>query len=326
MKTQLNTLITFLLLFIPTLTFSQENASLETRIDSLNIEMESLKQKLIIKDSPFKLAIGASFDFLSGTSPTDLYYDINYFIPSLWNDDSSSFFKRIGVDFLFKQTRVFGDSTQLNLLQDPKAFSSINADTLLAEQYSLQRTIKTRRENLGIFIDPTFKLRPNLYLVGHLEGVVQKETVIHDDIFMGIDSTITIPINSYIEPTNKLRNVEEGLKSSPRQAQFYGFYGAGILFDFTIKNINIRLKPILGIVNDNNFETKIDKKENRKGFYYMTLQIREKNTGIKLGGAIRNTVNLTYSNRALISPAPQYSIFLSKEFSLKKLGEFINSK
>ncbi|MBK7407375.1 MAG: hypothetical protein IPJ40_04350 [Saprospirales bacterium] len=53
-------------------------------------------------------------------------------------------------------------------------------------------------------------------------------------------------------------------------------------------------------------------------FYHISIQITENNTGIKIGGEVRS---LFKSDNF-----PNYSIFLSKQFSLSKLGEFITSK
>lgn len=321
MKYTLYTLLFALNIITPCISFSQVEKKVDTisvQIKNLQTKIDSLNQQLKVKDGPFKLSIGASFDFLSGTSKTDLYYDLNFFIPEIWKNDSNKFWKNVGLDFSFYQTRLFGDSIFLSLEQEPKKFGTLNSDTLLAEKYTLSRERKTTLENMGIFLSPTYKIRPNLYALLHFEGIIQGETVYFNDTFTEIDSTLKIALIDYKDPTNPLRKIQQGEKISVRKNDFRGFLGIGFLLDFTVTDVNFRLKPVFGYMKNKPW-IRNPREENVEGkFYDISIQIIEKNTGIKLGGEVRNLFD-TDDN-------PNYSIFLSKNFSLSKLGEFIKSK
>lgn len=305
----------------PNTSFSQVEEKVDTlteKIKNLQQKIDSLNEQLKVKDSPFKLSIGASFDFLSGQSKTDLYYDINFFVPEIWKGDPSKFWNNLGLDFSFYQTRLFGDSTFLNLEQDPKSFGMLNPDTILAEKYTLSRERKTTLENIGIFVSPTYKLRPNLYAMFHFEGIIQGETVYLNDTYTDVDSTLKIAKLDYKEPTSALRKIKPGEKKSERKNDFRGFLGLGFMLDFTLSDVNFRLKPVVGYMKNKPW-IKNPREGNVEGMFYdLSIQIIEKNTGIKLGGEVRNLFKT--------DDFPNYTIFLSKQFSLNKLGEFITSK
>lgn len=181
-----------------------EPDSMQLVLQDLKTQIDSLKKALAIVENPFKISVGASFDFFSGASATDLYYDVNFFLPSLWDEEKhGKGWSRIGIDFMFYQARLFGDSTTLNLPQRPRRFG-MDQDTVLAESYTLNRFRQTTIENTGIYINPTFKLKDHLYAFAIFESVLQRETVTFNDQFSDIDSTLRILNTEYEAPLKAL--------------------------------------------------------------------------------------------------------------------------
>ncbi|MEN0047261.1 MAG: hypothetical protein AAF806_09400, partial [Bacteroidota bacterium] len=220
---------------------------LAVKIDSLESKIDSLNDMLKTKTNPFKVAIGASFDFIDGSSTTDLYYDVNFFIPSIWEDDKKLFWKKLGLDASFYQTRLFGDSTIIRLPQAPRAFQDFNEDTLRAESYTLLRNRKTTLKNTGIYISPTFELKKYLHAILYVEGLIQEEVVTFNDEFTDIDSTLLIPKNIYVEPDSPLRDIEEGISTGITNNSYQLLLGTGLLLDLDYKDdIIFRLKPVIG--------------------------------------------------------------------------------
>jgi len=297
--------------------YSQADDRVDTlpeKIIKFQQKSDSLNDHLNTKQSPIKFSVGASFDFLSARSKTDLYYDINLIMPEIWQSDPNKYWRNIGLDFSFYQTRLFGDSTVKDLEQAPKAFAALNLDTLLAEKYTLVRQEKTTFENIGLFLSPTYKLRPNLFGILHSEGIIQSTTLYLEDGFTNIDSTLKIAYKDYKEPENTERKIRPGEKKPERQKNFRYFLGLGIMLDLPLSGVNFRLKTIAGYMKSKPWLGNSSGLKDEGFFYNVNIQIIEMNAGFKLGGEVRYRFN----------EFPYYSIFISKQFSLSKFGEFIS--
>lgn len=100
------------------------------------------------------------------------------------------------------------------------------------------------------------------------------------------------------------------------------------MLDVTKGRVNFRFKPSIGYSYIRPLGSISPLEQQRiddgtlklqQAFYNVEIQLLETRTGVKLGGRIRNYINNN-------DQTPTYTIFLSKQFSLSKLGEFITSK
>ena len=297
---------------------------LKQELDSLKSVLDSLKAEG--KNSPFKVSVGTSFDFFSGNSTTDLYYDVSFFVPSIWDTTTNkngkkttkTFKNRLGLDFAFYQTRVSGDTTRPNLnIESPiEDISNLPSDSVIQvtrRTYAIERT--QVNENIGLYISPTYEITENFYGLLHWEGIYRRRRVNLNTTLSTLD-TIDMLVSEL--PERIPFGPDEGVSSYEQSPSFRAYVGVGFLLDMTISSVNFRLKPVIGKAWYN--EGLGSRMQNDQGlFYLLNVRLIENNSGIKLGGEIRKLPSGEDGSADIV-------IYLSKQFSIDKLAEFISSK
>jgi hypothetical protein len=298
-------------------------------IAAIQNEVDSLKDLLNPKTSLFKVSVGARFDFLNPINETDLYYDINGFIPSIWKDHQS-ILKNIGFFATLNQTKLESDSGIITrthyFLNEENLISVINSDSVTIVKNSYVRNfLNDNVEQFSLNIFPTYKLVDYLYSFIHIEGIYGKTRQTFSDLLIGTD-TSQIHIDNYHDPRMSKNYFPYNSKNYTISSVSV-FWGLGLFFNYDNDNLILRIKASSGInYNNSNYRTYYGDRiryQSKAMFYYLNFNLIEKNTGIKLGGEIRGNFKLRQYTFIANS---NYTLYLSKEFSLNKLAEFIKSK
>jgi len=268
---------------------------------------------------PCKISIGASFDFINGSSKTDIYYDVSYYMPLVFENSTKKFWKKFGFEACFYQNRIFGDSTTINLKQNPRSIGMQDENVIAAKRTLTRDRIETY-ENIGLCFNPSYSLVENkIFAFLHFEGIVRVGKIFLNDRYTSSE-TMLIPKDEFIEPTDPISMIEEGKSEYKLNPDVQEYYGGGFMLDVCKKNVNFKGRASVVYADRDIFVKGNDKlstikTENGKGLMLIiNAQVVELNAGLKLGGSIRRFFG---NDRA----APtEYSIFLSKQFSLSKLG------
>ena len=304
---------------LETATDSTQIKSDSSTVQSNEVEEEKKEEEKENTD-PVTFSIGASFDFINRLSVTDLYYDVSFFKESLWGEEDNvkPFWKKIGIDAGVYQNRFFStESRDISINQEFPISDPMN-DSIRVVKSILVRTRTESQDNLGLYFSPTYQLKPNLYFTAHLEGIFQKLTTTFNDTISEAD-TMKIPIAEFEEPTptDLLR---------PGKSEFVSqsvstYVGGGFLLNLDLlktekHHVSFRFKPIIGYF--------IGRREggsaSKDMFYLIDFALSEKKTGFKLGGQVRGLFPMARQRNL-----PQFSLFLSKQFSLNKLYDLFSN-
>lgn len=253
----------------------------------------------------FRVGVGASFDFLSGASKTDLYYDVTAFVPRIWkNADVNS----IGIDMgLYNGRTVSQRDTvpggRIFYFSHPHPDSSVR----IRQHGSTRR--ESSEDRLGVYAAPTMRLAPFLYLAFHAELIkrsyVTKTTISVDTVDTnvvvrptGYPTELLLPTGSRLPDSNTVR----------RSTEFESYFGMGPIVQYlhSGSGIELRLKPMLGAGIVNGRAT---------SQYVVQGRVTDFDNGLKLGAEVRGLLT-SFRNPTLI-------VYLAKDFGLKRLADFV---
>lgn len=342
---------TILLSFLSFIAFSQEVQDASTSDETENQEASTedeetteAEEKTKFKEWPEILfSIGASFDFLDGVSANDLYYDLNADFPTIFKknkDDERSFKNNWGLEFGIYQTRTISyQDTLTKDLRIVNAFRPTPEDDFIFSYITVEteKTTIINRENLGIFLQPKYNLllveegvdrTAYLNAIGHIEWVRSTINTIHSQRYISFDTASAVP-DTWPRPYNNIRRLP------PEEVEFkvnesYLNYAGG--FDLFISRASgaMHLKGIYGESKINTHQI-VDEQETFNEstipFYLLQAEILEnKFLGIKLGAEVRGFFpkRAEEVNQSSDKTSPFLTIYLAKQFSLERIGQFIS--
>lgn len=316
----------FLLIFIM-FSFTSYTQVTQADLDTLNRKIDSLVEITSTKSSIFTVSVGARLSLVNASTTSDLYYDINGFIPSVVEDTvNKPKLSKFGLLISISQNRIDEDSVGLlqgeRFIQDDYrvvGFNSNSSEYMVANTQYYRKAKSKFNEQISLDISPTFKIfknANNFYLLVHAEALYGMRRLEFSDELISIDTT-EMSESSF----NDLPTINYPFNTSEITVHSVNTYwGGGMYYLFEKGGIEFNVKASAGV----NFRSTFSKNGDipydeyattkTRGFYHVKFNIKESNSRIKLGADIRGLLNFKHSS---------YSIVLSREFSLKKLGDFI---
>lgn len=326
-------ILSICLLYLANIIYGQNPTSNKAEIDVQANQLKELQKKIDeleknneTPDNGFKVSLGGSFDFNRGISATDLYYDLTYYNLNLWPTTSPKTNRKKGLDFKLYQSLLFSNPIDTNRIS---SFTSVYLgegpiDSIFVGDFSFNRIEELDFTDFGLLIRPTYQLSKTIYFFGHAEFLFRETT--QKISYSSIDTIAVRQVsNDFITkpflPSNRTNRYYDALY----------FLGLGFNFNLALADSTtfFRIKPTLGLssiasASRLNYSIGNESVEGKlKAFYLLDIEILEKNSGIKLGINIRD--NNIASNESILDK-PRFSIFLSKQFSLNKLADFLKSK
>lgn len=246
----------------------------------------------------FRVGLGATFDFLSGLSATDLYYDLTIFLPDIWNGT-------VGIDagMYSGRTAAIRDT----IMGAPRLFFLRRpaGDSLTKIEQSIDRRNDLTFDKLGLYLAPTLLLTKNLHLVMHAE-VIRQETIRESSITVLAADTTAIPNDTSLAITFPPDfRVPLDVVVTRRFTDFGSFFGTGIIVSVTKGDILFRAKPLIGIERTG---------DNYIASYVIQFRVVDFDNGFKIGGDVRGGLNGRRTNLL---------VYLAKDVSFKRLADFI---
>jgi len=320
--------------------------TLTAKVDSLNTELDSLTTKVNslhpkYKENEFNVSIGARFNPFLEEKPTDLYFDIYAFVPSFGKRrDTTKVIRKgprkgtpkvkskFGFYSIFNQSRIeTGFTPSTGLHSRDSMVVSVVQDSMDVVYNSYYRKEKiNRQDEIALSFFPTYKVvdRDNFqnYVYIHLEGVYSTATYKTSDSLIGADTTrfhVSL-YDDFLDPEGwpyaKEREYTEKNIST--------FLGAGYTINYDTKYVRFQAFASLGYSIYQYFDERDRSKPTHGAFYSLKFILIEKKTGIKLGGDIRRK-DITFKEGDIIKP-PSYSVYISKQFSIAKIADFLKTK
>lgn len=251
-----------------------------------------------------RVGVGASFNFLSGVSSTDLYSDATVFFPVIWPTKNGTF----GIDAGIVNARTvredtLGDGRHYWILGPP------TTDSLTLIEQRRSRQIRRQLDRLGLYIAPTYRIASHLYLV--VQGELFNNTIAETSISQTVGAD-----------TMHLAHGDRRLNVAPRRVArdsaittidstrvrysvFEPFVGAGLIVSYRLSDVEFRTKPIIGY----------GEPFGRGGPYYaVQFRVTDFENGFKLGGEVRGLLTGTQTS---------VLVYLAKDFGLKRLASFL---
>lgn len=275
--------------------------SLDASSSQLEITIMDLESNY---DPRYRFGIGASFDLLDGLSQTDLYADLNIFLPNLEGS-------RWGLEAGWYRGKTFSQlDTILREYSRVLPWSGSDTTTLQIRD-KFNDTFSQSFNNFGFFAAPFLRLgsKPTgpeytrVYLETRFSYIKRK--IRNKSIYLPIvsDTIGSIPVTDAEKfPQSAL---PDSLVSNWTLHEAY--FGVGATLHHVSKQFDFRLTPGFGLVSNST-------KSGYCGYYLIKFKLIEKKFGFKVGGELRGT---------LPNAPPFVTIYLAKEFSIKKLSKFI---
>jgi hypothetical protein len=268
-----------------------------------------------------RVGIGGSFDFLSGISPTDLYYDVTAFFPQLWNPRVSHRGKgrilRIGIDAGLYNGRIVpkrdttvtmgdGDRMGARSVVLPRTAPT---DSVRRIQQTVLRSRRESVDRLGVYVAPTLQVADGLLLVAQSE-LVRRDVVEESRTRVIAQDTITQAPDPGRPLTRAGSLVPADTTIRSRSQQYVGLHSLGLLANVRMGDVEFRAKPTIGKVYGDSAGSR------RWGPAIYTVQFRVTDfaNGFKIGGDVRGLIDGSQTT---------FLVFLAKDFGLKRLGNFV---
>lgn len=355
MKTILKSIMSFLLILnVCNTVTGQGNEATKEEQKTIDADSAFMWNGLIVfqkadKDtfeiSPLSVSFGYNFDFIDGIKANDLYADFNAQFPNVFKEvkkEESGFLNKLkysfGLDAGAYQLRTVSILDTLNeTFRMVDAASNQNDSLILSFVTTDSRSIKkTKRENLGIFIQPKFQLigtsnkvkeeSSRLNLLFHAEWL---RSIVNQTIERNVSNTSisSSAPDDWPRPYNTVNAIPSS--ENNRKTVFNTYLGAG--FDLKIKKPkgHYHLKTIFGynnfkLVEELGFEEGTRLTFDEGAFYLIQMNVLEtKLTGIKLGMEVRGVFTRSTPQVTLDRTVPIFSIYLAKQFGFNKIGEFL---
>lgn len=301
----------------------KNNKKLNEENKDFQKQIEDLKKKKN-RQEEFKVSIGASFDFNQGISATDLYYDLSFQDYHIWRTDiEKKENRRWGLDFKLYQSLLFStpaDSNNISSFSNVK-MQNLPPDSLLIGDFSFDRVEKRKYTDFGLIIRPTFRFKSSktFFAFAHTEVLFRRTNEAVQ--FKNIDTLATRKVHK-----DSPLSFKSGLPGNRNESytDAFLFFGLGINANINvIDSVYFRIKPSMGIssvIKDSRISNAAVGKI--RAYYFIDIEIIERKSGVKLGIYVRD--NHLTSNQGLLDE-PRFALFLSKQFSLNKLADFLNS-
>lgn len=252
----------------------------------------------------FRVGIGASFDFLSGLSGTDLYYDVTAFLPRIWSTATGAY----GLDMGLYNGRTVARRDTLPGSARMLFFEHAQPDSLLRirQQGTLRREIVEDR--LGVYAAPTVQLASSLHFVVHAE-LVKSSLLLTNTIT--VDTTDTTVVARAAGPPQGVAPAGTLLPdsvSTRRVTELGSYFATGFLVQYQhpATDIELRLKPLVGLAVVNGHAV---------GRFVVQGRVTDFDNGLKIGAEVRADLR-TAANPLLL-------VYLAKDFGLKRLANFV---
>ncbi|WP_020538607.1 hypothetical protein [Lewinella cohaerens] len=296
------------------------------------------------------LSLGFNFDFLSGVKSNDLYADVNADIPFLFAAEKvkkkpEKFINQLGIEVGAFQLRTISNIEDTILTQYRLTEPDLEDGELVGIHFITVNTENSAiisRDNLGLYFQPkwTFHYKESkdylsrVSLIGHCEWY-------RSDIELNYTfSTIASRDTSSTAPEEWPRPYDtvEEIPSFQGSIIQENLINVGVGLDLLLKRPSgiLQFKPIVGInsisinKNPNNLIDDLDEVAiSRRRLFYMVQAefIEQKVLGLKLAVEIRGFGAPDASNVVgRIADLPQFSVSLSKQFSLEKIAELFTTK
>ena len=257
--------------------------------------------------NPFRVGIGASFNFLDGVSKTDIYADVSVFLPTVWTMSKG----RVGIDAGLYNARTVRNDTLLN---QPTIFRLPGPDSASVTLITQTRSaaVNRRVDRLGFYAAPTLRLSNGLYLF--VQGELAQNTIrstFSTQAFGPVDTSVVMLSDSARLRRLVARRAFGGVvptadtTKSPAQTILEPYFTFGAIVSIARSGVEFRLKPQLGYGAPFGFYG---------AYYAVQFRLTDFSNGFKLGGEVRGLTNRTQTSAL---------VYLAKDFSLKKLAGFI---
>ena len=258
--------------------------------------------------NPYRLSIGANFDFLDGPKVNDVYYDFDIFIHDVIKTKRGYVW---GLESGIVQNRSISVDSTRNRRYETRKILQQNA---ALDTVSLQRTLSTyeskaRIDHLSLFLAPTYRFNKsfstnNFYLQIYAEVLRRTTEVSRKQEIISRDTSIVAVANLDPDFVNRLP------VKNMRYTTTEGNFGLGLKYYHVTDDVEFQASAILGVsVRNSGFL--------RSGFYLLGFNVTERSNLIRLGGEIRGD---------LPAYEPIIHIYIAKEFTLKKLTELFKSE
>lgn len=266
----------------------------------------------------YRFMIGTNFDFVNGTQVQNLYYHLQFFLPSTFNTDSL-WFKRMGFIAGIYQNRQI---TQVNtnysnyikpgMLRDSAILDNFYpaSDTTMHVTRIGEVSYVEKKSTLvtGLYLEPTFRItsghnhQTDLYGFGHLD--ILYNTIDYDTSF-----TYKVVQQEVVPNTGFSKYAplyEAPHKSTEYIYQFY--YGAGLMLHHRNQYVEAIIKIMAGVADL--------RRKYWEGFYSGDISVTVLPFNVVVGAEYRGL----YSKH---NPS-YFNIYLSKGFNLTKLVDFVS--
>lgn len=258
------------------------------------------------KYNPYRLSIGASFDFFNKLSATDLYGDVYVFLPNIG--------ERWGFEMGIYQNRsVSVDSLNIDSLSRPRRFDQITIERFETDGMSMiryqERAVRLNRsqvtiDNLGFYISSLYNMQfPSEAF--SLYGNIYFE-LIRREFTYKYDVEYSDPVIR--EVAEELYRGDRRILPNARRSQLDAFIGLGVTMHF--------LTPAIEVVYNANLGYSRTSLELSEYNLIMRARIIEGTTGIKLGIDYRGT---PYTSEV-------FTVYAAKEVSLAKIVDLFIKK
>ena len=274
----------------------------------------------------FRVAVGARFTFFADEKSTKLYYDVTGYIPSIFSKDKPTW-KNFGAfvsldennfEFNFSTGDASSNNGTITVLDEPYIASVKNTNSVSIANNSYTRTIsteKTHQTRLSLY--PLYKIGDNQFVHLQLESIYGTSKRKFTDILLGTDTSfISLDSSKHLPRASFPYKVSEGYTVNSIST----FTGIGFIIIHKYKTIQFQLMPSAGYFSNEYFYKSYGGGAHRYRdndvYIACRFALYEVKSGIKIGGDARAFLKEKSFN---------YSIYISKQFTLNKLSDFLKS-
>lgn len=274
----------------------------------------------------FRVAIGARFTFFGDEKPTKLYYDITGYIPSIFSK-TKSFWKNFAAfvsldennfEFNFSPDDAQSIFGTFPIFDELSVSSLKNANSVTLVSTSFNRTIsveKNHQTRLSLY--PAYSLGKYQFVHLQFESIYGTSQRKFNDVLIGSDTSyISLDSSKKVSIPKFPYKASEGYTVNSIST----FTGVGFILNHKYKSISFQLVPSVGFFYNEYFYKSYSgiyqRYKYRDKFIACRFALCEGKTGIKIGGDVRGFLKRNTFN---------YSIYISKQFTLNKLADFLKS-